>query len=97
MRHLLFLLLPACVHQVTILSDPAGAQVQLGRTAAGVTPTVVEVSPWPWESRVIKVRAPGRRTVEFKVPRWRRSSTHEVVLIRRHGPAGTWTPEDAEL
>ena len=24
-------------------------------------------------------------------------NTHTILLIREHGPAGTWTPEDAQL
>ena len=37
------------------------------------------VRPWRW-GRLVGVQHRGR---------------HEVVMIRNHGPSGTWTPEDA--
>lgn len=85
-----------CAHRVMVSSDPPGAEVMLGRRSYGVTPVEVKISWLPGRSREIKVRAPGRRTVSFKVPRWRLRSEHEVVLVRRHGRAGSWSPEDAE-
>jgi len=85
-----------CGHRVLVSSDPPGAEVMVGRRSYGVTPVEVKISPLPWRTREIKVRAPGRRTVTFKVPRWRFRSEHEVVLVRRHGRAGSWAPEDAE-
>lgn len=85
-----------CAHRVMVSSDPPGAEVLVGRRNYGVTPVQVKISPLPWGVNEIKVRAPGRRTVTFKVPRWRFKSEHEVVLVRRHGAAGTWEPEDAE-
>jgi hypothetical protein len=86
----------ACTHHVQVRSDPPGAEVIIGRKSVGVTPLQIEVKPWKVGTREIKVKAAGRRTASFKVPRFARRSTHEVVLVRKHGPSGTWSPEDAE-
>jgi hypothetical protein len=45
-------------------------------------------------------RRPARRAWEFLTLRWKRAfarvpgSAHRVVLVPRHGPAGTWTEGD---
>lgn len=89
-------LLGACTHKVQVLSDPPGAEVVIGRKSVGVTPVQVEIKPWKLGTREVKVKAAGRRTATFKVPLFKRKSTHELVLVRKHGPSGTWEPEDAE-
>ena len=69
----------------------------MGRTYLGVTPIEVKVGRWPWSKNTLRVNLPGRRWTEVKVRRWRlRKSEHEVLLVRQHGRAGTWTPEEAE-
>jgi hypothetical protein len=89
-------LLGGCTHKVQVLSDPPGAEVMIGRKSVGVTPVQLEVKPWKLGTREVKVKAVGRRTATFKVPLFKRKSTHELVLVRKHGPSGTWEPEDAE-
>lgn len=85
-----------CTHKVQVLSDPPGAEVVIGRKSMGVTPVQLEIKPWKLGTREVKVKAPGRRATTFKVPLFKRKSTHELVLVRKHGPAGTWEPDDAE-
>ena len=85
-----------CTHKAVITSDPPGARVQVGGDFVGVTPYEVEISRMPWVSNKVRVSLQGRRWTEFKLSRWKRKSEHEVLLVRRHGRAGTWTPEDAE-
>ena len=79
-----------------ITSNPPGARVQVGGDFVGVTPYQVEISRMPWVSNKVRVSLQGRRWTEFKLSRWKLKSEHEVLLVRRHGRAGTWTPEDAE-
>lgn len=85
-----------CRHRALIASDPPGAQVRIGRQYIGVTPVEVRVSRMPWSDNTVRVNLPGRRWMEVEVNRWKRKSSHEVLLVRQHGRAGTWTPEDAE-
>jgi hypothetical protein len=92
----LLLGLVGCMQKVTVISDPAGAEVRLGRALVGTTPTVVEVRNLPFSENVLKVRANNQRTVEIKVKRFRLKSQYEAVFVRKHGRAGTWTVEEAE-
>jgi hypothetical protein len=92
----LLLGLAGCMQKVTVISDPAGAEVRLGRALVGTTPTVVEVRNLPFSENVLKVRANNQRTVEIKVKRFRLKSQYEAVFVRKHGRAGTWTVEEAE-
>ncbi len=85
-----------CAHRATISSDPPGAQVRLGSQYLGVTPIEVKVGRWPWSANVVQVSVAGRRWTDVELSRWKRKSEHEVLLVRRHGRSGTWTPEDAE-
>jgi len=85
-----------CRHRAVITSDPPGAEVRLGRQYLGVTPIEVKVGRWPWSKNTVRVSAPGRRWTEVEVNRLKRKSEHEVLLVRKHGRAGTWTPEEAE-
>ena len=85
-----------CTHRALITSDPPGAQVRIGREYIGVTPVEVSVSRVPWSDNTVRVVLPGRRWMEVEVNRWKRKSSHEVSLVRKHGRAGTWTPEEAE-
>jgi len=54
----------------------------------------------PMEVALHKDRKPMRRFWEFLTLRWRKAfalsptGLHEVLMVERHGPAGTWTPED---
>jgi len=85
-----------CRHRALITSDPPGAQVRVGRQYVGVTPVEVRVSRMPWAENTVRVNLPGRRWMEIELNRRKRKSTHEVFLVRKHGRAGTWSPEDAE-
>ena len=85
-----------CTHKAVITSDPPGARVQVGGEFVGVTPYEVKISRMPWVSNKVRVSLQGRRWTELKLSRWKRKSEHQVLLVRRHGRAGTWTPEDAE-
>lgn len=85
-----------CAHRALITSDPPGAQVRIGREYVGVTPVEVRVSRVPWSDNTVRVSLPGRRWMEVDVNRWKRKSSHEVLLVRKHGRAGTWTPDEAE-
>ena len=92
----LLLGLAGCMQKVTVISDPAGAEVRLGRALVGTTPTVVEVRNLPFSENVLKVKSANYRTVEIKVKRFRLKSQYEAVFVRKHGRAGMWTVEEAE-
>ncbi len=85
-----------CRHKAVITSDPPGAEVRVAGRYVGVTPIEVRVSRMPWVNNRVRVSLQGRRWTEVSLSRWKRKSEHEVLLVRRHGRAGTWTPEDAE-
>ena len=85
-----------CRHKAVITSDPPGAEVRVAGHYVGVTPIEVRVSRMPWVSNKVRVSLQGRRWTEVSLSRWKRKSEHEVLLVRRHGRAGTWTPEEAE-
>lgn len=85
-----------CRHRALITSDPPGAEVRMGRRYLGVTPLEVEVWRVPFAPNDVRVNLPGRRWTEVTLSKWQRKSEHEVLLVRQHGRAGTWTPEDAE-
>jgi hypothetical protein len=90
------LLAGGCKHKAVITSDPPGAEVRVRGRYVGVTPIEVKVSRMPWVSNKVRVNLHGRRWTEVKLSRWKRKSEHEVLLVRQHGRAGTWTPEEAE-
>lgn len=54
----------------------------------------------PMEVDLSADRRPCRRLGELLTLRWRKglglapASTHEVMLVRQHGPLGTWDVED---
>lgn len=86
-----------CLKQKALIrSDPPGAELRIDGAYVGVTPSEVEIWNVPFSKNTVQVKVRGQRTVELRVKRWRRKSEHEVVFVRRHGRAGTWTPEEAE-
>ena len=115
---LAFMLLSGCVQKISIVSDPVGAQVRVGRRDWGTTPVDVRVWSIPFRRPVARLSFPGYRGMEVdlgpdKQPmhrlwelltfRWGRAvgrvpaGAHEVILIVKHGPAGSWTtPEGVE-
>ncbi|MBN1334937.1 MAG: PEGA domain-containing protein [Deltaproteobacteria bacterium] len=60
-------------------------------TLAGYRPSVIDLRA---------DRRPARRAWEFLTFRWKQAfarepgQAHEVLLVPRHGPVGTWTEED---
>jgi hypothetical protein len=84
--------LAGCAHRVTVTSAPAGAYVFLGDEPVGTAPldlAVPLVGP-----RVVRAELPGYRPFEVRlgfVPR----RALELRLVREHGAAGTWEPEEA--
>jgi len=77
-----------CVRHVTITSDPLGP-----------TPVDLELVWVPLLSQPVRVAVAGYRGVKVPLGRHlgllRHKTTHEVILIRAHGPSGTWGPDDA--
>jgi len=88
-----------CVRHVTITSDPLGASVYRGHQALGPTPVDLELVWVPLLSQPVRVAVAGYRGVKVPLGRHlgllRHKTTHEVILIRAHGPSGTWGPDDA--
>lgn len=86
-----------CLKQTAMIkSDPPGAELRIDGVYVGVTPSEVEIWNLPFSKNEVEVQIRGQRKVEIKVRRGKRRSVHEAVFVRRHGRAGTWTPEDAE-
>lgn len=92
--------LSGCLRHVTIVSDPPGASVTRGGQEIGTTPLQLTVWPVPFLAQPVRVGLAGYRGQEVPLGRnlglFRRRTTHRVLLIKGHGGAGTWTPEDAE-
>lgn len=91
---LLAVALVGCTYRVTVDSDPPGALMTLrdGRTV--VLPEEVRFHAVPFTRRVVTVTAPGYRTAEVDTSAYLgRPREVEVLLVREHGPAGTWTAE----
>lgn len=88
-----------CVKHVQITSDPPGAMVRKGRRSLGTTPIEITVLAVPLLRQPVHVGLAGYRGQDINIGRdlglWRRRTTHEVILIRAHGPSGTWGPDDA--
>ncbi len=96
---LLLAALMGCRHRVTVVSDPVGASLHHGRTSLGSTPTEVVLWTAPFLRYTVRVGRSGYRAVEVDLARglkpWRPRRQHEVVLVREHGPSGTWDAEEA--
>jgi hypothetical protein len=96
---LLFAALTGCRHRVTVVSDPLGAAVSHGRVSLGTTPTEVVLWKAPFLRYRVRVGHSGYRAVEVDLARglrpWRARRQHEVILVREHGPSGTWDAEEA--
>lgn len=84
--------LAGCAHRVAVTSAPAGAYVTLGDERVGTTP--LELAVPLIGPRVVRAELTGYRPLEVRlgfVPR----RALELRLVREHGAAGTWDPEDA--
>lgn len=96
---LTLLLSTGCMRRVTILSDPSGAMVHKGRKRLGPTPLELTLWPVPFLRQPVRVGMSGYRGEWIYIGRnlglWRRQTTHEIILVKTHGPSGTWAPEDA--
>lgn len=90
---LVALLLPlvGCAHRVALTSSPAGAYVSLGGERVGVTPLELELQPFG--PRDLRLELTGYRTFELKI-RGKVPPALELRMIREHGGAGTWEPEE---
>ncbi len=89
--------LGGCLKQTAVIrSNPPGAEVRLNDAYVGVTPSQVEIWRLPFSQNRVEVKARGQRPVEIRLKRIRIKTEHEIVFVRRHGRAGTWTPEEAE-
>lgn len=79
-----------CAHRVALTSAPAGAAVTLGGERVGVTPMELAVH---WVGpRVLRVELSGYRPLEVRLGLFPRRAV-ELRLVREHGGAGTWTPD----
>jgi hypothetical protein len=91
---MILLALAACVHTVAVTSDPTPAELTLPDGTLVVTPAEIEV-PWtPFRPWTVIARAPGRRPLTLDVKR--RDDELRLLLVREHGPAGTWTEEEVK-
>lgn len=90
---------PGCIRHVLLTSDPIGARVERRGEELGTTPLEIDVWKLPFSPQRVTLSLPGYRTVEMPLNHrlgWlRMRTTQELVLIPDHGPAGTWTPEEA--
>lgn len=88
------LLLLACAHRVTIVSNPPAATVASEGDTRGVTPLTLTIKPY--RPQTVIVRHPGYRPIAITLRRGLRihPRTVEVRLVEEHGGVGTWEPED---
>ena len=76
--------------EVVVWSIPF-SRPELRLAMPGYRPVVVELR---------KDKRPVRRLLEFLTFRYKRAfalvpnSSHQVLMVPVHGPAGTWTPDD---
>ena len=89
-----------CARRVLVVSDPPGASVRRNREPLGATPLELRVWWVPFWRQEVRVSMAGYRSVEIPLRRhlgwFPQLTTHEVRLVEEHGPAGTWTEEEAK-
>ncbi len=97
---LALLLATGCARKVTVTSDPPGASVRKNGELVGPTPVDVRVWWVPFWKQEVRLTMSGRRAAVVSLRKnlglFRAHTVHEVVLIPEHGPAGTWTVEEAK-
>jgi hypothetical protein len=80
-----------CAHHVALTSAPAGAYVSLGGERVGVTPLELRVPLVG--TRALHIEMVGYRPLDLTLPATPPSAI-ELLLVREHGGAGTWSPDD---
>ena len=99
----LFLFSIGCRYKLVVQTTPVGADVILNREILGPTP--VEENFWssPTSKAALEIHKEGYRSIQTTVKLKHRSLIHwkqpenqlKFILIKEHGPVGTWTSEDA--
>lgn len=90
------LVLVACAHRVTLVSNPPAATIHRDGERVGVTPVEIEVRPF--HPAKVVARHPGHRplTVTVRAGLRLRPHTVELRLVEEHAGVGTWAAEDVE-
>ena len=84
------------MHRVHVTSDPPGATLHVGKKLVGSTPQDFKVWRVPFKPMRVRVQARGYRPAVVNL-RKARGAAVEVLLIREHGDAGTWTSDDVQV
>ena len=100
---LLFLFSIGCRYKLVVQTSPIGADVILNEKSLGPAP--IEKLFWssPFTQASLQIQKEGYRSIQTTVNLERRSvlrwirpeNEFKFILIKNHGPVGTWTSEDA--
>lgn len=82
-----------CARRVSLVSHPVGAYVTVGEARAGVAPVDLDLPTIG--GRRVSVQRTDYRTLDLRLPLFPPRAI-EVRLVREHGGAGSWEPEDVE-
>ena len=100
----LFLLFSlGCRYHLTINTIPLGGDVVMNSKNLGPAPIDTILWGLPFKKAYFSVKKEGYRTVlsptrlkHRTLRQWRLPQNElSYILIKAHGPVGTWTPEDA--
>ncbi|MDP2305211.1 MAG: hypothetical protein Q8P18_04210 [Pseudomonadota bacterium] len=90
---LILALFSGCAHRVSLVSHPVGAYVTVGETRAGVAPVELEIPAFG--GRRVSIQRTDYRPLDLRLPLLPPREV-EVRLVREHGGAGSWDPEDID-
>ncbi len=97
-------LLSGCTWKARIVTEPSGATVTLADGRRVLAPETVRFRYRPFTRQRLLISAPGYRTIETHISRQALArpfkggggprSEVRFILVKEHGPAGTWTIEE---
>ncbi|MBM74037.1 MAG: hypothetical protein CMK59_01445 [Proteobacteria bacterium] len=99
----LFLFSIGCRYKLIVQTSPSGADVTLNNNKMGPAPVETHFWSVPFQETSVYVEKEGYRPIKTTVTlkrqsilRWKKPKNQlSFILIKNHGPVGTWTPEDA--
>ena len=92
---LVLVLMAACSTRVRIRSQPTPADILLPDGRRMLTPTQIVVRKVPFKPQLAEVSAVGYRTMVIDLRRTGPKRDIFLVLVPEHGPAGSWSEEQA--
>ena len=99
----LFLFSIGCRYKLVVQTTPAGADVVLNQKSLGSTPVEEHFWSSPFTQTYLEINKEGYRPIQTTVDlkhrsliSWKQPENQiQFVLIKNHGPVGTWTSEEA--